>query len=118
MLDFIFNGILWTLALYGLIEIIKTILYICTYTNLKSDGIYLIVAVKNQEDKIEGFMRSVLFRFLYGKDDIVKDIIVADLDSKDNTLEILNKLAKDYGCIKISNWRECKQIIDDIDIAK
>ena len=64
MANFIFYGILWTLALYGLLEIIKTILYICTYTNLKSDGTYLIVAVKNQENKIEFFMRSLLFRFL------------------------------------------------------
>ena len=53
--DFIFNTILWTLALYGLFEIIKTIINIYTYTNLKSDGIYVIVAVKNQENKIEGF---------------------------------------------------------------
>lgn len=38
MLDFLLNGILWTFALYGLCEIIKNIIYICTYTNLKSDG--------------------------------------------------------------------------------
>ena len=30
MLNFILNGILWVLALYGLFEIIKTIIY--TYT--------------------------------------------------------------------------------------
>ena len=116
MLDFILNGILWTLALYGLIEIIKTIVYIFTYTNLKSDGIYIIIAVKNQENKIEGFMRSVLFRLLYGKEDSVKDIIVSDLNSTDGTLEILNKLSKDYDLIKVTNWRECKEIIDNIDI--
>lgn len=116
MLDFILNGILWTLALYGLIEIIKTIVYIFTYTNLKSDGIYIVIAVKNQENKIEGFMRSVLFRLLYGKEDSVKDIIVSDLNSTDGTLEILNKLSKDYDLIKVTNWRECKEIIDNIDI--
>ena len=33
MLNFILNGILWTLALYGLFEVIKNIIYICTYTN-------------------------------------------------------------------------------------
>ena len=54
MLNFILNGILWTLALYGLFEIIKNIIYICTYTNLKSDGIYIIIAAKNQENKIVG----------------------------------------------------------------
>ena len=53
MWDFIINAVIWTLALYGLIEIIKTILYGCSYTNLTSDGIYVIIAVKNQEKKIE-----------------------------------------------------------------
>ena len=113
--DFILTTIIWTLALYGLFEIIKTFLYIFSYTNLTSDGIYMIIAVKNQENKIEGFIRSILFRFLYGKEDYIKDIIVADLESKDNTRQILNKLQRDYNCIKVSNWKECKDIIDNID---
>ena len=56
MFDFLINAIFWTLALYGLFELIKNIIYICTYTNLKSDGIYVIIAAKNQENKIEGFL--------------------------------------------------------------
>lgn len=47
MLDFILNVIFCILALYGVIEIIKNVYYILTYTNLKSNGTYLIVAVKN-----------------------------------------------------------------------
>ena len=114
MLDFILNGILWTLALYGLFEIIKNIIYICTYTNLKSDGIYIIIAAKNQEKKIEGFLRTILFRIMYGKEDCVKDVIVTDLDSTDDTMKILNKLSKDYDEIKVVNWKECKEVIDNI----
>lgn len=112
--DFIFNIILWTLAIYGLIEIIKEIIRIYTYTNLKSDGIYIIVAVKNQENKIEGFLRSFLFRIIYGKEENIKDIIVADLDSNDETPNILNRLNKEYKDIKVSNWKECKDIIENI----
>ena len=112
--DFILNSILWTLALYGLIEIIKTIINIYTYTNLKSDGIYIIVAVKNQEDKIEGFLRNFLFRIIYGKEESVKDIIVADLDSTDDTINILNKLQKDYDEIKVANWKEFKEIMENM----
>ena len=67
MLDFITNAVIWVLALYGLIEIIKTIYYICTCTNLESDGIYFIIAVKNQEEKIEGFMRSILLEYYMEK---------------------------------------------------
>lgn len=113
--EFILNAIVWTLALYGIFEIIKTIVYVCSYTNLKSDGIYVIIAAKNQENKIEVFLRSILFRFLYGKEEYIKEIIVTDLDSKDNTIEILNRMQKDYDCIKVVNWRECKDIVDNID---
>lgn len=118
MADFIINGIFWVLALYGLFEIIKNIIYIFTYTNLKSDGIYMIIAVKNQENKIEGFLRTILFRLIYGKEEFIKDVIVTDLDSTDDTMKILSKLSKDYDCIKVANWRECKEVIDTINEAK
>ena len=118
MLNFILNGILWTLALYGLFEIIKNIIYICTYTNLKSDGIYIIIAAKNQENKIEGFLRTILFRIMYGKEECVKDVIVTDLDSTDDTMKILSKLSKDYDEIKVVNWKECKEVIDNIKEAE
>ena len=111
---FILNTIVWTLAIYGLIEIIKTIININTYTNMKSDGIYLIVAVKNQDNKIEGFMRSLLFRIIYGKEDSVKKIIVADLDSKDDTPKILKRLEKEYDELKVTNWNECTEVIESI----
>lgn len=114
MWNFILNAILWTLALYGIIEIIKNIIYIYSYTNLKSDGIYVVIAIKNQEKYVEGFMRSILFRLLYGKEEYIKNIIVADLDSKDNTLEILKRLQKEYDMIKISDWKSCKEIIESV----
>ena len=112
---FILNGILWTLALYGLFEIIKTIIYICTYTNQKSDGIYLILAVKNQEEKLEGFLRIFLFRLLYGKEEQVRQIMIADLDSSDKTFEVASKFCVDYENIKVGKWRDCKEIFDAID---
>ena len=115
MVEFIINTIFWTLAFYGLFELVKNILYISTYTKLKADGIYLILAVKNQEDKIEGFLRSILFKILYGKEEYLKNIIVADLKSKDKTKEIAKKMEKDYEMIKVISWKECKDIIDNID---
>lgn len=114
MTDFLVNASLWTLALYGLFEIIKTIIYIFTYTNMKADGIYLIIAAKNQEDKIEYFLRSSLFKILYGREDYIKQILVADLDSADSTLEIAKKLSIDYDCIKTMSWRECKDVLDSV----
>lgn len=114
-MEFIAHTIFWTLALYGLFEIIKNIIYLSTYTNFKSDGIYLIIAVKNQEEKIEGFLRTSLFKILYGKEENLKNIIVADLKSTDNTKEIAQKLAKDYEMLKVISWKECKDIMDNVD---
>lgn len=118
MLDFIFKGIVWVLALYGLIEIIKTIMYTYTYTNLKPNGIYIIVAVKNQADKIEGFMRTTLFRIIYGKEENIKNVIAVDLNSTDETKQILEKLSNEYENIKVANWKECKEVFDNINEVK
>lgn len=115
MLDFVTNAIIWILALYGLIEIIKTIYYICTCTNIESNGMYFIIAVKNQEEKIEGCMRSILFRILYGKEDCIKNVIITDLGSTDKTREIAKKLEEDYKFIKILDWKTCKELIDNMD---
>ncbi|MBR6504796.1 MAG: hypothetical protein IKT41_03695 [Clostridia bacterium] len=100
--------------MYGLIEIIKIIINIFTKINIKSNGVYMILALKNQEEKAEGIIRSFLFRYIYGKDDILENIIIADLDSVDNTKEVLKKLKTDYEQIEICDWEECKEIIDKI----
>lgn len=114
-MEFILQTVFWTLAIYGLLEIIKNIIYISTYTNFKSDGIYLIIAVKNQEEKIEGFLRSSLFKLLYGREEELKNIIVADLESTDKTKEIAKKLSNEYECLKVLSWKECKNIMDNVD---
>lgn len=114
-MEFILQTIFWTLAIYGLLEIIKNIIYISTYTNFKSNGIYLIIAVKNQEERIEGFLRSSLFKLLYGREEELKNVIVADLESTDDTKEIVKKLADEYECLKVLSWKECKDIMDNVD---
>ena len=96
---------------YHLLDIIN----IFTYTRFQSDGIYLIIAVKNQEEKIEGFLRSSLFKILYGKEEYLKNIIVADLKSTDKTREIAQKMETEYDCLKVTTWKECKDIIDNVD---
>ena len=113
-MEIIISIIIWTLALYGLFEIIKNIIYICTYTKLNSNGMYFIIAVKNQEDKIEGFFRNLLFRIIYGKEE-VKNIFVVDLNSKDNTKKIIENLNKEYEQINLLSWKECKELVENID---
>lgn len=115
MVDFILNLLLWTCAIYGLIEIIKNIYYICSTTNLKNEGIYLIIACKNQENNIEAYIRSVFFRLVYGKEEYIKDILISDLNSTDQTEDILKHLQDEYKTMKIMNWKKCKEIIDNME---
>ena len=82
---------------------------------MKTDGIYVIVAVKNQEDKIEGFLRTMLFKILYGREEYFKNVIIADLESTDNTREIVKTLSKDYDVLKVTSWKECKEVMDNVD---
>lgn len=114
MLDFVIFSLVWILAIYGLIEIFRTIKYSILNKNLNTNGIYVIVAVKNQEQKIEGFLRSFLFKYIYYRDDEVNDLIVSDMGSTDETTKIIEKMRKDYNSIKILNWNECKELIEKI----
>lgn len=112
-METILTIIIWTLAIYGLLEIVKNIIYICTYTKLNTKGIYLLVAVKNQEENIEYFLRNILFKIIYGKEEI-KNITVVDLNSKDNTKKIVENLEKEYEQINLLNWKECKELLENI----
>ena len=72
-----------------------------------------MVAVKNQEESIECYLRNLLFRIIYGKEE-VKNILVVDLNSKDNTKKIIEKLEKEYEQINLINWKDCKELMENI----
>lgn len=115
MAEVITNSLLWIFALYGLFEIIKNIVLLKEYTNFKANGTYIIIAIKNQEDEIEGFMRSLIFKYLYDREEIVQNIMVVDLNSTDNTKKILMKLEKDYEFIKVIDWKDCEELIKSVE---
>lgn len=114
MQTFIQNSILWTLALYGMLEIIKSIIYIYTYKGKKLNGIHIILAVKNQENNIEGFLRSLIFKILYGKEEMIREIIVTDLNSTDKTKDILIRLSEDYECVKFMDFSDIEEIFVNV----
>ena len=114
MLNFILATLFWTVALYGLLEIIIPIIYSFTKKDIDTKNTYLIVTVKNGENNIEGIIRVILSdRDNYNNN----QIIIVDLNSKDNTEKIVNKLCKDNDNIKKMSWEECKNIIDQISLT-
>lgn len=115
MFNFIINCFIWIFSLYGLIDIVKMIWARYIHKRIETNGIYVIIAAKNQEQQIEMFLRSVIFRILYGKEEYLKNIIVTDLNSIDNTKEILEKFSEDYDEIKIIDWENLKKTLDNLD---
>ena len=45
----------------------------------------------------------------------LKNVIVADLESKDDTKTIAKKLSKDYECLKVLSWKETRELMDNVD---
>lgn len=115
MLNFMVSCIIWICALYGFIDILKMIWNRSIHRRIETNGIYVIVAAKNQEQQIEMFLRSTIFRILYGKEEYLRKIIVTDLNSEDNTKVILEKLSEDYDEIKIVDWEALKKKLDNLD---
>ena len=60
-------------------------------------------------------MRSILFKILYGREEELKNVVVADLESKDDTKTIAKKLSKDYECLKVLSWKETRELMDNVD---
>lgn len=112
IMDFILTSILWILALYGLTEIIKTIIHVHKYPKISFDGTSFILTVKNQENNIEYFLRLFIYKILYYNLSIPKMIIV-DLDSTDNTLGILRKFAEDFYFINVLTFDEYKSLLTE-----
>ena len=70
----------------------------------------MIIAVKNKEDIIEGFLRNLNFRILYGKENLIENIIVLDLNSNDNTKRIVERFSNDCSNVKLINWNEFEEL--------
>ena len=110
MLDFILTSILWILALYGLFEIIKTIIHIRKYPKISFTGTSFVITVHNQENNIEYFLRLLIYQMLYYNLSI-PEVIVVDLDSTDNTLDILRAFANDFNFITILSLEEYTSLL-------
>ena len=110
MVNFILTSLLWTFALYGLFEICKTIIHIHKYPKVSFNGSSFIITVYNQENNIEYFLRVFIYKMLYYNLNI-SEIIIVDLDSTDNTLNILKTFSKDFDFIKVLTLNEYKELL-------
>lgn len=105
MINFILTSVLWILALYGLFEIVKTIINIKRYPKVSFNGTSFVITIHNQENSIEYFLRLFIYKLLYYNFSI-PEILIVDLDSTDNTLNILRAFAKDFYFITVLTLEE------------
>jgi len=74
-----------------------------------------IIAAKDEENKIEGFIRSLLFKVICNNEEYINNIIFTDLNSKDETGKIMENLTNEYKEVRFLKWKNCKELIEDID---
>ena len=68
----------------------------------------IIVPAYNEALNIEKTIKNI-------KENTKFDYVIINDCSTDNTKEIVKKMSTDYECVKITNWKEYKDIIDNID---
>lgn len=95
---------LWIAAVYGLFNIFYSIsrYFFDAGKSMRNQTFSIILIVRNQEDAIEGIIRSIARRgFLDGNEGILLNLIVVDDYSRDQTPEILRFLAREYKFLKV-----------------
>lgn len=108
MLNFIVEAVFWCFCIYGILSLIKDIIEEHTYKKIQKN-IKIILTVKDVESGIENYIRELKF----GKN-FFNNLVVIDLDSVDNTVEVLNAIEKDCINMKTLTREEGIDYINEI----
>ena len=108
MVETIIYIIIWCFAVYGFFSLIQDINRNSTYKKIE-ENVKIVMFVKNVENGIENYVREISCgRNFYN------NLVVIDLESKDETLKILKQLENECLNIKILNKEEGKKYIDKV----
>ena len=108
MFEVFIYGIIWCFAVYGMLVMIQEITRNNTYHKIE-ENVKLIMTVKNAEEGIENYVRELSFgRNFYN------NLVVIDMESDDDTLDILKELEKENINMKILNKQEGKKYLENL----
>lgn len=107
MLEIIVYGFIWCFAIYGILVMIQEISRKSTYKKIE-ENVKLIMTVKDAEDGIENYVRELSM----GKN-FYNNLVIIDLNSKDETLSILKELEKENMNLKILTESEGKTYLEN-----
>lgn len=107
MFEIFIYGLIWCFAIYGILVMMQDLARNSTYRKIE-ENVKLIMTVKDVEDGIENYVRELSFgRNFYN------NLVIIDLDSKDETLCILKELEKENINMKILDSREGKEYLQN-----
>ena len=94
---------LWVFAIFGIFYFFINVYDTWdTYRHKKARAQTLIITAKNQEDEIEGLVRSYIFKAgLSTKEEKLLQIILLDMGSADDTYRIMEILSRNYQAVKL-----------------
>ena len=108
-------ALFWFFAIFGMIQMAKHVISeIYNTFDLKKD-IVIVIKVQNQQDKIEGVIRSIVWRSMADVKPLnIPTILVVDMESTDETPIILEQLSRRYSFIKVASKKEYIEYIKSI----
>ncbi len=96
-------------AAYGIVQLlVKGMLSMKLRENAEDVLTYRVITLKNCEDTAEGLIRSLAW------EDIREDVIVIDLDSTDETPEILRRLELEFDFLQVMTSADYRKYCDEV----
>ena len=108
MFEFLIELVIWILCIYGLFSIIQDCVNFNTYKKLE-ENIKFVMTVKNVENGIEEYIRELT----YGRN-FYNNLVVVDLESEDDTMDILQKLEREKFNTKVLNKEDGKKYLNNM----
>jgi len=110
----LFEVFISVMAVYGIIALVSEIISSLRYrVRTKNSGVKLILAVKDQENAIEGIIRGIYSGGLLERTIGVGNLTVVDMGSQDDTVKILMRLQKSCQGLEIAQSQDMESILDD-----
>lgn len=112
--EFIFYTLVSFFAVYGFVQVV---IYIVDFTydikTLNDKVIYTVVAVKNEEMRIEQIAKSLLIKSLKNDSGVADNkVVIVDFDSSDRTAEILKLMENDKKGISVMKKEELMEELE------
>lgn len=107
-MEFIVYLLVWIFCIYGILSLIQDNMRMKSYRAIQ-ENIKIILTVKDVEDGIENYIRELSF----GKN-FFNNLVVIDMESRDDTIKILKELEDEDINLKILEKNDGKIYLEEM----